>query len=158
MKYFLFLLFFVSGCAVLTYENPIEIRKTPPNYSKPPLSSDLKLELWAASTSLSRGDTLSVQLTVTNQHNSPYSKGFSSGCVYGFGLWSASGVLVAPPPPVCTMNAPIVKFEPWEVRSIEFRWVWSDSLIEPGSYQLYAGFGPRGIYESGQPIDVFLLK
>jgi hypothetical protein len=102
------------------------------------------------------GTTISMVLTVVNPREVPHSVQFSSGCMYGFGLWNAAGELVAPPPPMCTMNAPVVEFGAGEVVERRFEWVWDEGDVAPGTYFLKAGIGPRGEFESSAGVEVHL--
>lgn len=114
------------------------------------------LEVTAESMVLRRGETLHIRLTVTNESDAPAVKHFANGCIYGFSLWTRQGELVAPPPPVCTLNAPTVRYAPGEVVIREFQWVWDDPNIEPGTYLLVAGFGPRGEHEPSPSVEIRL--
>ncbi len=118
--------------------------------------SALVLDVEARPSVLGRGDTLYIRLTVTNESDAPAVKHFASGCILGFSLWNLQGELVAPPPPICTLNAPTVKYAPGEVVIAEWQWVWDDPNIEPGTYLLVAGFGPRGEHESAPSIEIRL--
>jgi hypothetical protein len=103
---------------------------------------------------LDRGGTLHIRLTVTNESSAPMVRGFSSGCIYGFAVLDSKGNRLAPPPRVCTLNAPTVTYAPGEVLTSEFRWTWDDPSIEPGHYFVEAGFGPTG--EGGPVVEVQL--
>ena len=103
---------------------------------------------------LERGGTLHIRLTVTNERDTPVVKGFASGCIYGFAVRNSRGDRVAPPPPICTANAPVVTWAPGEVVTAEFTWTWDDPNIEPGYYSVEAGFGPLG--EGGSAVEVQL--
>jgi hypothetical protein len=100
------------------------------------------------------GGTLQIRLTVTNESDAPVVKGFGSGCIYGFALRDSHGNRVAPPPRICTMNAPTVTCAPGEVVAGEFQWTWDDPNIAPGDYYVEAGFGAMG--EGGRVVEVRL--
>ena len=102
------------------------------------------------------GATIAMVLTVINPREVPHAVQFTSGCMYGFGLWNAEGELVAPPPPMCTMNAPVVEFGAGEVVERRFEWVWDEGDVAPGTYFLKAGIGPRGEIESSAGVEVRL--
>ncbi|MDH3198857.1 MAG: hypothetical protein OEO21_11530, partial [Candidatus Krumholzibacteria bacterium] len=113
LRDFLLLLVLLAGCAV-TYERP--------DLQPAPEPSGLDLDATVEPLVLNRGDTLFVQLTVTNNSIATIVQHFGSGCIYGFGLWDSEGELVAPPPPVCTMNAPTVRYKPGGVVVRTFEW------------------------------------
>jgi len=118
--------------------------------------TDLVLEVEATPLTLKWGESIHIQLTVKNTNDVAVVKEFSSGCIYGFSLWTADGELVAPPPRVCTLNAPIVTYGPNTVVEQEFQWVWDDKDIKPGTYRLVAGFGSRGVGNSSPAIEIRL--
>jgi hypothetical protein len=117
---------------------------------------EIHLNVSAHPLPLERGDTLYVIITAENTNNRTVVKHFANGCIYGFSLWSNEGEVVAPPPRVCTMDAPTIRYAPGEVVEVEYYWVWDDPGIEPGAYLLVGGFGPRGEYESAPPVEVRL--
>lgn len=119
-------------------------------------SFGLDLAMTAEPTVIPFEGTIHITLTVTNDTDEPITHGFSSGCVYGFGLYDGNDRLVAPPPPICTMNAPVITYEPGEVVMGNFEWTWDDPGLKPGTYTLRAGFGPRGEFESAAPITIHL--
>jgi hypothetical protein len=121
-----------------------------------PSNSGFLIEVTAEPSLLKRGETLHIRVSVTNESDGPIVKCFASGCIYGFALWNQRGELVAPPPPICTLNAPTVRYLPDEVVTREFRWVWDDPSIRPGTYLLIAGFGRRGQNESAPPVKIRL--
>ncbi len=147
------LLLFLTGCSAILRDYSTQHNIEP---TRPLISSELRMELRAEPLILSFGDTLSIVLAVSNDSNQPFSKGFSSGCVYGYGLWNTESVLVAPPVRICTMNAPIIRYKPGEARTIKFNWIWNNPNVGSGKYDLYCGFGPRGEYESAPPVTVRL--
>jgi hypothetical protein len=120
------------------------------------LANELTLDVEAKPLTIGWGDSLHIRLTVSNTSNTTVVKHFGSGCIYGFSLWDSEGEHVAPPPRICTMNAPTVKYAPGESVQIDFQWVWDDMDIKPGTYFLLAGLGPRGENESAPPIEVRL--
>ena len=115
-------------------------------------TSGLVLEQNVTPAVMAPGDTLHVTLTVRNPGDAPLAVRFTSGCLYGFGLWDLAGdgggAILAPEPPMCTMNAPTVTFAPGESREQSFTWVWDGSHPAPGSYTVRAGLGPRGLREA----------
>lgn len=117
-------------------------------------SRGLTLAVTADPLTLERGGTLHIRLTVTNESKAPLTKGFGSGCIYGFTVRDSDGNRVAPPPRFCTMNAPTVTYGPGEVVIAEFQWTWDDSNIAPGDYYVEAGFGEAG--EGGPAVDIRL--
>lgn len=119
--------------------------------------SGLTLGVEVESARLAVGETLVAVLTVANDRDEAHSVRFTSGCLYGFGLWDASGELVAPAPPMCTMNAPVVEFAAGEVAEHRFEWKWDGSSVEPGMYLLKAGIGPRGELDSSAGVEVELV-
>ena len=119
-------------------------------------SSALRIEATAAPTSLKRGETMEIELVITNTGDEPASRQFTSGCIYGFGLRNADGEIVAPPPPICTLNLPVVEYQPGEVVKHTFQWAWEDQDLEPGTYARVAGLGARGEMEEAPPIPVEL--
>ena len=121
-----------------------------------PPTQGLVVEATTGTTVLARGETLHIKLTVTNEGDVDVVKHFASGCIYGFSLVNEQGETVAPPPPVCTMNAPTVRYAPGEEVTREFQWVWDDPDIEPGTYRLVAGLGPRGEQESAPSVEIHL--
>jgi hypothetical protein len=141
------LLLLVGACARHGHE---------PSTEKTTMIPPLKLEVTASPTSLSFGDTLDVQIEVTNPAPQPVTRRFRNGCIYGFTIWSPAGRAVAPPPPMCTMAGETVVYEPDEVVVEIRRWVWEDPQITPGEYTLTAGFGPRGQTDPGPPITLRL--
>lgn len=148
-RYFFVLAVLSAGCA--TANNPM-MNDNQEAYSV----SGLVLDAVAEPLLLKRGETLHITATVTNETNAPVVKGFASGCIYGFALRNIGGELVAPPPPICTQNAPTVRYAPGEVVTLEFRWAWDDPDIEPGVYFVVAGFGERGEGELAPPVEVRL--
>jgi hypothetical protein len=129
---------------------------TPDDHPQRSSAQRLLLEVTTESSLLSRGETLHIQLTVTNESDVEAVKHFTSGCIYGFSLWNDQGELVAPPPPICTADAPTVKYAPGEVVIREFQWMWDDSEIKPGTYLLVAGFGPRGEQGPATSVEIRL--
>ena len=117
-------------------------------------STELVLNVEAEPLTISWGESVHIRLTVKNTNDAPVVKGFSSGCIYGFSLLAADGEIVAPPPRVCTANAPIVTYAPNSLVEQEFQWVWDNKDIKPGTYRLVAGFGRRG--EGGPSIEIQL--
>lgn len=117
-------------------------------------SRGLVLDVTAEPLVLERGGTLQIRLTVTNESDVPIVRGFTSGCIYGFAVLDSEGNRLAPPPRICTLDAPTVTYAPGEVVTREFRWTWDDPNIEPGDYYLEAGFGRMG--EGGSVIEVQL--
>ena len=105
---------------------------------------------------LERGETLQIRLMVTNPGNTVTRKAFSSGCIYGYSVTDDGGVRLAPAPPVCTANAPVVTYAPREVVTREFEWVYEDPSIPAGRYEVSAGFGLWG--EGGPPPVTVTLK
>ena len=61
-------------------------------------ASALVLEVSAEPLVLERGRTLTIRLTVTNESDVSIVKGFASGCIYGFALWSGGEIILPPPP------------------------------------------------------------
>lgn len=57
---------------------------------------------------------------------------FGDGCKYGFTLRDENGSIIAPPPPICTMDTPVVDYQPRQSVTIKRSWVWDDASIEPG--------------------------
>lgn len=121
-----------------------------------PSTQGLVVEATTESTVLARGETLHIHLTVTNEGDVDVVEEFSNGCKYGFSLWNEQGELVAPPEPVCTMDAPTVAYAPGEVVTSDFQWVWDDPDITPGTYRLVAGLGRRGQQKSAPPVEIHL--
>jgi len=119
-------------------------------------ASGLAVDVEVQPSVLARGETLHVRITVKNESDAPVVRHFASGCIYGFALWSEEGELVAPPPPICTMNAPTVRYAPGETVNRKFQWVWDDPDIGPGTYLLVAGIGRRGEVESAPAVTVRL--
>ena len=117
-------------------------------------STELVLNVEADPLTISWGESVHIRLTVENTNDAPVVKRFSSGCIYGFSLLSADGEVVAPPPRVCTANAPTVTYAPKSMVKQEFQWVWDDKDIKPGTYRLVAGLGRRG--EGGPSIEIRL--
>jgi len=116
----------------------------------------LQLKVSVEPTSLERGETMEIQFVVTNTSSEHVSKGFSSGCIYGYSLRNGDGDIVAPPPPICTANAPIIQYQPGQVVTRDFHWEWDDPDLQPGVYELVVGFGPRGEGDSAPPVKVHL--
>ncbi len=102
------------------------------------------------------GETLVVNLSVTNEREVAQFVQFTSGCLYGFGIWHEDGELVAPPPLMCTMNAPVVEYGPGEIVAREFKWTWDGRSPAPGVYSLKAGLGPRGERDSSAAVEIRL--
>ena len=119
--------------------------------------SGLTLGVEVESARIAVGENLVVVLTVANDRDEPHSVRFTSGCLYGFGLWNAEGELVAPPAPMCTMNAPVVEFGAGEIVEKRFEWKWDGSNLAPGTYLLKAGIGPRGELDSSVGVEVQLV-
>ena len=146
MRYFaLLILLSLTGCFT-TMQN------------EPPRStvSGINLDVEAEPLVLASGETLHIQLTVTNTSEAPIVRHFASGCIYGFALLDVGGERMAPPPRICTLNAPTVKYMPGEVVTLEFSWVWQDAEIEPGTYRLVVGLGLYGELESAPAVTVQL--
>ena len=118
-------------------------------------SQELVLDVIAEPALLAQGGTLHIRLTVTNESDIPVWKGFTSGCIYGFTVRDSHGERVAPPPRICTANAPTRTYAPGEVVTVEFQWTWDDPNIEPGSYYVEAGFGRVG---KGGPVAEVQLR
>ncbi len=119
-------------------------------------STGLRLEMKVEPRVLEPGESISIELTVLNPGPEPISVSFNSGCLYGFGLWNQDGELVAPESPICTMNAPIIRYEPGEVVKRSFRWEWDGRQLAPGVYEFRAGLGRRGQIESAPPVGIRL--
>ena len=139
MRYFpLLILLLLAGCSTTT-----TIQDEP----QPSSASGLTLDVEAEPLVLGREETLHIRLTVTNTGEAPVVRHFETGCIYGFALLDAEGERVAPPPRICTLNAPTVKYMPGEVVTREFSWVWDDAEIEVGTYRLIVGLGRYGEVE-----------
>jgi len=119
-------------------------------------ATELTLDVEVEPLTITWGNSLRIVLTVANKNNKTVTKHFSSGCIYGYSLRTRNGEVVAPPPPICTMNAPTVTYQPGELVTKVFLWVWDDPSIEPGTYILFAGFGPRGDGKSSPSVEVRL--
>jgi hypothetical protein len=119
-------------------------------------ASGLTLDVEAEPLELRRGETLHIQLTVANTGETTVVRHFQSGCIYGFALLDAGGERVAPPPRICTANAPTVEYMAGEVVTLEFSWVWDDAELESGTYRLIVGLGRHGEVESAPEVEVQL--
>nr|MEE4266856.1 BsuPI-related putative proteinase inhibitor [Candidatus Krumholzibacteria bacterium] len=100
------------------------------------------------------GEKLQIRLSVTNTSEEVQALTFANGCTYGFTLRDKNGHIFWPPPPICTMNAPVMRFEPQQTKTFDLSWIWNDATIETGVYYLVAGTGPRGEYDMAAPIEV----
>ena len=145
LRYTFILVLFLVGCHTTGGD-------APQHTSAPGLTLDVEAEPLV----IGRGETLHIRLTVTNQGETPVVRTFASGCIYGYSLWNPEGELVAPPPPICTLNAPVVTYAPGESDIREFEWLWDDTQIKPGTYYLKAGLGGRAEIESAPAVEIQL--
>ena len=116
----------------------------------------LKLELRVGPLILEGGDTLFIELTLTNTSSETVTRGSSNGCVYGFSILTPEGIRVAPKPRECATIEPIPGFKPGEVVVVRMKWRWSGHSIPPGKYFVRAGFGEDGMTESAPPVQIEL--
>lgn len=115
---------------------------------------DLRVEVTVRPLTVEQGETLHIGISVTNTADTPVRMGFASGCIYGYAIRDTEGSKVAPPPRICTADAPIVTYAPGETVVQEFEWVYESPVIPPGRYAVSAGFGQSG---EGGPPPVFVI-
>ena len=116
----------------------------------------LKLDLRVEPVILERGETLYLELTLTNTSSETVIRRPSNGCIYGFSILTPEGIRVAPKPRECATIEPIPGFKPGEVVVVRMKWRWSGHSIPPGKYFVRAGFGEDGMTESAPPVQIEL--
>lgn len=120
-------------------------------------SAPLEFAARLSPTRLVRGQTLTIELTVANRGASIARRAFNSGCQFGFALRDGKGAIAAPPPPLCTMVAGTLQWQPGEVVTRRFTWTWDGSEPAPGRYVVVAGLGPLGEGESAAGLAIELV-
>jgi hypothetical protein len=116
----------------------------------------LKLDLRVEPLIVERGETLFLELTLTNTSSETVTRQSSSGCIYGFSILTPEGIRVAPEPKKCAIVEPIPGFKPGEVVVVRMKWRWRGHSIPPGRYVVRAGFGEFGMEDSAPPIEIEL--
>ena len=116
----------------------------------------LKLDLRVEPLILEQGDTLFIELTLTNTSSETVTRGSSNGCVYGFSILAPEGRRVAPEPRICTMSPVILRFKPGDIEVVRMTWRWKKHGVPPGKYVVRAGFGEFGMGNSAPPIEIEL--
>ena len=152
MKWYILLLLFICfGCVAGVVSENSHYKTPYDNYRERMGISGLSLGLKVEPLVIEPGETIHIELTVANNSSETIVKHFSSGCIYGY---SIDGI--AQRPSACTMEAPIIRWEPGEIVVRKFTWEWNDTRIVPGSYWVSAGFGKRGRNESSPSINIQL--
>jgi len=118
----------------------------------------LKLDLRVEPAILERGETLYLELTLTNTSSETVIRHSSNGCVYGFSILTPEGKRVAPESRICTLSAPTLRFKPGQVVVARMKWRWKKHGVPPGRYVVRAGFGEFGMAESAPPIEIELRR
>jgi hypothetical protein len=105
-----------------------------------------------------RNETAEIRITVVNTRMDPLQRMFTSGCIYGFSIFSMSGVRVGGRRGGCTMNTPTISYAPGKADQRSFTWTWNNPGIPPGRYRVSAGLGRKGLRESPEPIEIELKE
>ncbi len=116
----------------------------------------LQLDVAVDPVSIAWGDTLRIQLTITNFDADPATRQYSSGCTSGFTIRTVAQEVVAPQGFACSANVPTEIYYPQDPVIRKFRWVWDDPRIGTGRYLLYAGLGRRGEVQTAEPVEIEL--
>jgi hypothetical protein len=113
----------------------------------------LELELRSQPLIMKRGETLLLELTLTNTSSETVTRGSPNGCLYGFSILNPDGKRVAPEPRLHSQRPATVSFAPGEVVVINMEWKSKRRGIRPGKYFVHAGFGEDGMADSAPPVE-----
>ena len=102
------------------------------------------------------GDSVEIDLRITNVTSRTVTKHYSSGCLYGYTIYDEHGQAVAVFPEGCLRGMSTVEYARGVTVDRTFHWSWDDESIEPGTYFVDAGFGQGGRLESGRPVEILL--
>jgi len=125
------------------------------NHYANPNDNALELDVEVEPLIMEYGETILIELTITNNTSDTITRGFPDGCTDGFSILTPAGIRVSPEP-ACFMAPTTVRYKPGEVVVRKFEWRWNDSRISPGNYLVRAGLGKYGAAESSSSVEIEL--
>ena len=102
------------------------------------------------------GDSIYINLIITNDTSESFTVGSPNSCVYGYSIITPAGILVAPEEFPCFMSPTSITYEPGETVVHKMRWIWNDSKVTSGKYILFAGWGKYGQNGTAPQIEIEL--